>query len=61
MVYDGANIWVTNTGSSNVIKIRASDGSNLGTFVAGASPVGISFDGSNVWVANQGGNTVSKF
>jgi len=57
---DGANIWITNTGSNNVTKLRACDGALLGTFLAGTGPLGIAFDGANVWVANALDGTVSK-
>jgi DNA-binding beta-propeller fold protein YncE len=60
VAFDGANIWVTNSGSANVTKLRASDGFNLGTFPVGGSPFGIAFDGANIWVTNSGGTTVSK-
>lgn|GEM_PF-5472132 len=30
--FDGANVWVSNTGTNTVTKIRARDGSVLGTF-----------------------------
>jgi DNA-binding beta-propeller fold protein YncE len=51
---------VANSGSNTVTKVRASDGSNLGTFTVGSSPEGVAFDGANIWVANQGSSTVSK-
>jgi DNA-binding beta-propeller fold protein YncE len=59
-VFDGANIWVANSGSNNVTKLRASDGTLLGTFATGNSPARIAFDGANIWVANVTDNTVSK-
>jgi DNA-binding beta-propeller fold protein YncE len=60
VVFDGNNIWVSNITSNNVTKLRASDGSNLGTFGVGAGPYFLAFDGANVWVANNSANTVSK-
>jgi DNA-binding beta-propeller fold protein YncE len=60
MAFDGAHIWVTNRISDNVIKLRASDGANLGTFVGFSSPRGIAFDGANVWVTNVNENNVTK-
>jgi len=47
-------------GSSNVTKLRASDGANLGTYAVGIQPQGIAFDGANIWVTNNGSNTVTK-
>jgi DNA-binding beta-propeller fold protein YncE len=47
LVFDGANIWVTNAGDNTVTKLRASDGANLGTFpVGGLWPAFITFDGA---------------
>ena len=61
VAFDGANIWVANTLSRTVTKLRASDGANLGAFAAGMGPYGVAFDGANIWVANRGSSTVSKF
>ena len=60
VVFDGVNIWVSNFGSANVTKLRASDGTVLGTLPVGDEPFAVAFDGANVWVANGGSNTVSK-
>ena len=60
MAFDGVNIWVTNTGDSTFTKLQASNGSNLGTFSVGSSPLGVAFDGANIWVANSQSNTVTK-
>ncbi len=57
VAFDGDNIWVTNSSvsSNSVTKLRASDGTVLGTFpVAGPNPAGVAFDGANIWVANSG-------
>src|SRR6266436_4095363 len=35
LTFDGANIWVTSYFNDNVTKLRASDGTLLGTFPAG--------------------------
>src|SRR5215469_3155566 len=60
MVFDGANIWVTNAGLNSVSKIRASDGQLLGTFAVGKDAEGVTFDGANIWVANTLDATVTK-
>jgi hypothetical protein len=60
VAFDGAAIWVVNDYSSNVMKLRASDGANLGTFSVGTGPQGIAFDGANIWVANAFSNDVTK-
>ncbi len=49
--FDGANIWVVSEGSNTVTKLRASDGTKLGTFAVGAAPEELAFDGANIWVA----------
>jgi len=43
-----------------VSKLRASDGTLLGTFKVGNTPYGMTFDGANMWVTNSGDNTVTK-
>jgi DNA-binding beta-propeller fold protein YncE len=60
LAFDGANIWVTNSGDDTVTKLRASDGTNLGTFPVGTGPLGIIFDGANIWVANYSSANVTK-
>ena len=60
IAFDGINIWVTNYGSNNVTKLRASDGANLGTFPVGPNPRGVAFDGINIWVTNSGAANVTK-
>jgi DNA-binding beta-propeller fold protein YncE len=51
---------VSNIGSDNVTKLRASDGKLLGTFNVGTYPEGVAFDGANIWVANFGSSNVTK-
>src|SRR5437763_9234230 len=62
LVFDGANIWVTNSQDGMVTELRASDGANLGTFPAGSWPTWITFDGANIWVSNSSSarGTVTK-
>ncbi len=50
--FDGANIWVANSQSGNVTKLRAADGAVLGTFPVGGGPGYLTFDGANMWVNN---------
>lgn len=59
-MFDGVNIWVTNTISRTVTELRASTGKAVGAFPVGFSPTGMAFDGANIWVANSGGSNVSK-
>jgi DNA-binding beta-propeller fold protein YncE len=65
IAFDGANIWVTNSGGGSVTKLRANDGTVVGSFWSSSSyhygnPLGIAFDGAYVWVANPGNGKVSK-
>jgi len=50
--FDGANMWIANSQSGNVTKLRAGDGAALGTFVVGGTPSWMTFDGVNMWVNN---------
>jgi len=60
LAFDGANMWVANSGSGTVSVLRASDGYHVMTPTVGSLPVGIAFDGAFMWVANNGSDTVSK-
>jgi YVTN family beta-propeller protein len=60
VAFDGANIWVANSGSNNVTKLLAATGALLGTFPVGSNPKAVAFDGANIWVANWGSKSVSK-
>ncbi len=51
--YDGLNIWASQLTLNIVTKIRASDGTILGSFGSGKSPQSIGFDGQAIWVANN--------
>ena len=46
IAFDGANIWTANFGSTTVTKLRASDGTVLGTFNTGANPTAVACDGA---------------
>ena len=58
--FDGLNIWVTNYSDNTVTKLRASDGSLVGTYSVGNGPKDICFDGASIWVANGSSNNVTK-
>ena len=51
---------MTNEGSNNVTKLRASDGNTLGTFVVGPGPTAAAFDGTSIWVTISGSASVTK-
>jgi hypothetical protein len=59
IAFDGTNIWVASL-DRTVTKVRASDGTKLGSFPTGVGSIGVAFDGSNIWVVNAGAKTVSK-
>ena len=61
LLFDGSHIWVANQQSDNLMKLRASDGLNMGTFATGTRPVALTYDGTHVWVANKMSNNVMKF
>ena len=60
IAFDGANLWIANSNSNNIAKIRTSDATLLGTFGTGLAPLCPVYDGTNVWVANRGSGTVTK-
>ncbi|MFZ3265895.1 MAG: hypothetical protein WA172_17955 [Terriglobales bacterium] len=45
---------MSNNSSNTITKLRARDGTTLGTFRTGSYPVGTAYDGANIWVANYG-------
>jgi YVTN family beta-propeller protein len=64
--FDGANIWVPNTGSNSVSVVQASTGTLVATIASGPKnklnqPSAASFDGERVLVTNEGNNTVTVF
>ena len=61
MAFDGANIWVAcGDFSRSVVKLRASDGQNLGGFTLPFDPFSLAFDGSHIWATQGANGTVAK-
>src|SRR6266513_1582643 len=64
LAFDGANMWVANSGcgsGNTVTQLRASNGAVLGTFIVGTSPQSTTFDGANICVTLDGpGGGVTK-
>jgi hypothetical protein len=58
VLYDGANIWVTDQGANTLLKLN-SDGSIAQTIPVGTSPLFPVFDGTNIWVPNVSSNSVT--
>jgi len=54
-------MWVANYDANSVTKIRANDGSIIGTFKAGKGPLGMAVDtDDNIWAVNFDGATATK-
>jgi len=58
ILYDGANIWVTDALAGTLLKLD-SNGGILQTVVVGDLPVFPVFDGANVWVPNNGSDSIT--
>jgi len=53
-------MWMAHINSGSVTKLRASDGSVVGTYPAGPDRNRVAFDGASIWVTNYTTNKVSK-
>ena len=53
LAFDGEHTWVANSGNDTVTKLRAADGTNLGTFPVGHGPIDLAFDGGKPVGAEQ--------
>ena len=58
IVYDGANMWVTDYNFGTLLKLDSS-GAILQTVTVGTHPRFPAFDGTNIWVPNADDATVS--
>jgi hypothetical protein len=58
IVFDGANIWVTDIGNDTIKKL-SSAGAVLDTVPVGVDPQYPVFDGINIWVPNIAGQSVT--
>jgi DNA-binding beta-propeller fold protein YncE len=58
VLYDGGNIWATNTATGSLVKLDSA-GAILQTVTVGGSPQHPIFDGSNIWVPNLDSSSVS--
>jgi DNA-binding beta-propeller fold protein YncE len=58
ILYDGANIWVTDYVANTLLKLDSS-GAILQTVTVGNLPLFPIFDGTNIWVPNRSSNSVS--
>lgn len=61
LAFDGANIWVAcGDFSRSLMRLRASDGANLGAVTLPVDPFSLAFDGSYIWATTGGDNSVTK-
>jgi DNA-binding beta-propeller fold protein YncE len=58
ILYDGAHIWVTDTGAGALLKLD-SVGNIIQTIAVGALPGFPVFDGVNIWVPNYNDNSIT--
>ena len=58
VLYDGANIWVTDLGDDTIKKLN-SDGSIAQTINVGSNPHHPIFDGTNIWAPNRTTNSLT--
>jgi hypothetical protein len=58
ILYDGANIWVTDQTAGTLLKLDSS-GTVLQTVTVGGTPQLPVFDGTNIWVPNYTGQSIS--
>jgi DNA-binding beta-propeller fold protein YncE len=58
ILYDGANIWVTDTAAGTLLKLDSS-GTILQTVTVGSQPAFPVFDGANIWVPNYGDSSIT--
>ena len=59
ILYDGANIWVTEGGSPGHLKKLNASGAVIATVTVGDEPYSPVYDGTNIWAPNYGSNTMS--
>jgi hypothetical protein len=57
-VFDGANIWITDSGLGTAVKLNAA-GAVLQTVTVGTFPGNPVFDGTSLWVPNFGSDSVT--
>jgi len=58
ILYDGANIWVTDFGAGTLLRLDGS-GAIQQTVAVGTFPASPIFDGTDIWVPNSGSSSVS--
>jgi hypothetical protein len=59
VLYDGANVWVSDQGGGGKLLKLSSGGGILQTVTVGAGPRHAVFDGANIWVPTSTSNSVT--
>jgi hypothetical protein len=59
IVYDGANLWVVDTGDNKIKKLNDGGVTTSQEVSVGSSPQQPVFDGTNIWVPNYNDDTVT--
>jgi YVTN family beta-propeller protein len=59
ILYDGANLWVTDRGDGSLKRVDTANGNVLETIPLGDSPQFLAFDGLNLWVPSYDDNSLS--
>jgi YVTN family beta-propeller protein len=59
LAYDGKSIWVCNSDSNTVSRLRTPNAALMGTFPGGLGPRGAAFDGSKIWIADSAQNALT--
>ena len=59
ILWDGANLWVTDTGDDRLKRVNPTDGTVLENIVVGVDPARLLFDGMNIWVSNVSNDSIS--
>ena len=58
--YDGANVWVANSGSGTVSEINTTTNHVSAAIRVGDLPTGMVFDGRSIWVTDTVDDTLTK-
>ena len=59
ILWDGANLWVTDTGDDRLKRVNPANGTVLESILVGVDPARLLFDGMNIWVSNVSNSTIS--
>ncbi len=64
VAFDGAHVWVANSGGNTVTEVDAATGQWIQTLSGGNYgfnvPMAVAYGGAHVWISNAGGNSVTE-